>query len=133
MDLLEQLAVEINRSITKSDITCKLGYLGKGRSLVVYPIAGSNVVQSYMDGTKLEDFNFEIAMRSKSEDEINQTLWTIIRRLQNTHSIVSKNGSFEFERLTVTNMPFLNQKDEQGWNVFLTNVQIRITNMNKGD
>ena len=126
MDFMERLCDKINTS-PGLPITCKLGYLGVGDSFVLYPLPGSRVTQEYMDGTTDQQLNYEIAFKSKSQNKINDTLWAVQTELEKTKKIISGNGSFEFDELIITNKPFINQIDEQGWFVFLLNVQAKIT------
>lgn len=126
MDFMERLCDKINTS-PGLPIPCKLGYLGVGESFVLYPLPGSRVTQEYMDGTTDQQLNYEIAFKSKSQNKINDTLWSVQTELEKTKKIISGNGSFEFDELIITNKPFINQIDEQGWFVFLLNVQAKIT------
>lgn len=80
-----------------------------------------------MNGTIEQQLNFEFAMKSKSQKKIHDTLWMVQNELENLKELKSHDGSFEFERLTITNKPFINQIDEQGWFVFLLDVQANIT------
>lgn len=130
MDFTERLNYTIN-AIPGLPLRSLMGYLGTDESLVLYPLPGSNVIASYMDGTKDEHLNYEIAMKSKSQSKISTTLWLIARTLEETKAIESKNGSFSFQGLTITNLPFVNNADEQGWFTFLLNVQATITNKEK--
>lgn len=126
MDFMERLCDEINE-MSGLPVTCKLGYLGTEESLVLYPLPGSRVVMGYMDGTSDQQLNFEIAMKSKLQSKINPTLWTIQNELEKLSELVSSDGSFRFEELIITNKPFINQIDEQGWFVFLLDIQANIT------
>ncbi|MCM3618750.1 minor capsid protein [Sutcliffiella horikoshii] len=126
MDFMERLRDKIN-AIPQLPIDCKLGYLGAGESLVVYPLPGSRVVQEYMNGTKDWQLNYEIAMKSKQQSEINQTLWSIQTELESLTELFSHNKSFQFESIVVTNKPFINQINDQGWYVFLLDIQATIT------
>lgn len=126
MDFMERLCDKINTS-PGLPILCKLGYLGVSESFVLYPLPGSRVTQEYMDGTTDQQLNYEIAFKSKSQNKINDTLWSVQTELEKTRVIVSGNNSFEFDELIITNKPFINQIDEQGWFVFLLNVQAKIT------
>ncbi|MET3658384.1 phage tail terminator protein [Sporosarcina psychrophila] len=126
MDFMERLCDKIN-SFPGLQIPCKLGYLGASESFVLYPLPGSRVTQEYMDGTTDQQLNYEIAFKSKFQNKINDTLWSVQTELEKTKKIISGNGSFEFDELVITNKPFINQIDEQGWFVFLLNVQAKIT------
>lgn len=126
MDFLERLNETIN-DVPELPISSNLGYLGAAESLVVYPLPGSTVINSYMDGTTDEALNYEIAMKSKSQQKISDTLWKVTRALEDTKEIASQDESFKFDGLTITNLPYINQADEQGWYTFLVNLQARLT------
>lgn len=130
MDFMERLNDTIN-AIPDLPLRSLMGYLGAEESLVLYPLPGSNVIASYMDGTKDEHLNYEIAMKSKSQQRINTTLWLIARTLEEVTEINSQDSSFEFQGLTITNLPFVNQANDQGYFTFLLNVQATITNKEK--
>lgn len=126
MDFMERLNDKINE-ITQLPLQSRLGYLGADESLVLYPLPGSRPVAEYMDGTKEKEMNYEIAMKSKSSKKINDVLWLVQNELDNLDEIDSDNGSFEFDGITITNLPYINQLDDQGWFVFLLNVQASLT------
>lgn len=126
MDFVERLKDKINE-MPSLPIECKLGYLGTSESLVLYPLPGSRITQTYMNGATDQALNYEIAMKSKEQSKINATLWTIQTELEQVTEVKSKDGSFEFQDLLITNKPFINYLDEQGWFVFLLNVQANIT------
>lgn len=126
MDFIERLVEEVN-NIPNLPLNCRLGYLGTDESFVLYPLPGSKVVNKFMDGTTDQQLNFEFAMKSKEQSKIHTTLWLVQNKLEVLEELVSNDGSFEFEELIITNKPFINQLDEQGWFVFLLDVQSRIT------
>lgn len=126
MDFIERLQDKINE-IPNLPVKCQLGYLGTGESLVLYPLPGSRTVQEYMDGTKDWSMNYEIAMKSQSQSKIVQALWAIQTELEKLDTLESRDGSFQFENITITNKPFINQLDTQNWFVFLLDIQANIT------
>ena len=126
MDFVERLTDRIN-AIPNLPTTCRMGYLGAEESLVIYPMPGSRVVTEFMDGVTEQQLNFEIAMKSKMQSKVHATLWLIQTELEKLKTLESQNGSFEFEELLITNKPFINQIDEQGWFVFLLDIQAKIT------
>lgn len=126
MDFMERLTERVNQ-IPNLPIQCKIGYLGVDESFVVYPLPGSQITQTYMNGTTDQRLNFEFAMKSKLQGKIHNTLWLVQNVLEGLQELNSNDGSFEFQDLTITNKPFINQIDEQGWFVFLLDVQANIT------
>lgn len=124
--MIERLAERVNQ-ISDLPIRVEPGYLKAGESFVFYPIPGSKVVQEYMNRTTDQQLNFEFAMRSTIQGKINQTLWIVSNELEQLKELNSNDGSFEFDEITITNKPFINQSDEQGFFTFLLNVQAKIT------
>lgn len=130
MDFMERLTDKVNE-IPDLPITLKMGYLGTDESFVIYPLPGSRIISRYMDGTSDQQLNFEFAMKSKSQSRIHSTLWLVQNKLESLIDLESQDDSFDFEELIITNKPFINQADEQGWFVFLLNVQANITVFNE--
>lgn len=126
MDFIERLTEKVNE-IPGLPIQCKMGYLGTDESFVVYPLPGSRVVSRFMDGASDQQLNFEFAMKSKLQSKIHNTLWLVQSELETLEELESHDNSFEFEELIITNKPFINQLDDQGWFVFLLDIQANIT------
>lgn len=125
MDFMDRLIDEVNAN--RLPLKMRSGYLSDNESLCTYPLPGSSVTQLYMDGTKDMDMNYEIAMKSKDPSKINTTLWLIQDVLENLQSVESKDDSFSFNGLNITSKPFINEQDEQGWFVFLLDIQAKLT------
>ena len=126
MDFIERLTERVNE-IPSMPINCRIGYLGTDESFVVYPLPGSKTVTEYMDGTKDQQLNFEFAMKSKSQSKIHATLWLVQNVLDDLDELESQDNSFEFNNLIITNKPFINNADDQGFFTFLLDVQAEIT------
>ena len=131
MDFIERLTERVNE-IPDMPINCRIGYLDTSESFVVYPLPGSKTVTEYMDGTKDQQLNFEFAMKSKSQSKIHATLWLVQNILDDLDELESQDNSFEFNNLIITNKPFINNADDQGFFTFLLDVQAQITIL-KGD
>ncbi|UBM06612.1 minor capsid protein [Enterococcus mundtii] len=126
MDFLDCLNEKINQ-IPNLTLNIRKGYLSAVESLVIYPLPGGKVDVEYYDGIKDELLNYEIAMKSKDGSKIEQTLWLLSDVLENIEELSSKDGSFEYNNLTITNRPFINEADEQGWFVFLLDFKTKLT------
>ena len=61
----------------QTQIPSKHGYLDECEGLVIYPLPGGNVVEEDMAGTQIVDLPFEIAIKSKDQKLIDNTLWQI--------------------------------------------------------
>lgn len=125
MDFVERLKDSINT--INLPLKMRTGYLSDKETLVVYPSPGSRVVQQYMDETKDVNLNYQIAMKSKDGELINNTLWIIQNYLESLMSVTSNDNSFEYNGLVIANKPFISEADEQGWFVFLLDVTANVT------
>ena len=126
MDFIERLTERVN-DIPGLPVDCRTGYLDVDESFVAYPLPGSTTVTEYMDGTKDQRLNFEFAMKSKSQSKIHATLWLVQNVLDDLKTLESQDDSFEFDQLIITNKPFINNADDQGFFTFLLDVQANIT------
>ena len=103
-------------------IPSKLGYLAEKEGLVIYPLPGGNVVDEDMAGTQIVDLPFEIAIKSKDQKLIDNTLWQINTALSKIGlELPSQNNSYNYLGLEVKK-PYLNELDEQGFYTYLLDV-----------
>lgn len=106
----------------QSQIPSKHGYLDEREGLVIYPLPGGNVVEEDMAGTQIVDLPFEIAIKSKDQKLIDNTLWQINTALSKIGlELPSKNNSYNYLGLEVKK-PYLNELDEQGFYTYLLDV-----------
>ena len=126
MDFIDRIKESIN-SIDGLPIKIRKGYLSADESLVIYPLPGGQVITEFYDGIKDQQLNYEIAMKSKYGDKVEKVLWLISDYLEQLEELKSQNETFEFNGLTITSKPFINDADEQGWFVFLLDFQAKLT------
>lgn len=126
MDFIDRIKESINSS-DGLPIKIRKGYLSADESLVIYPLPGGQVITEFYDGIKDQQLNYEIAMKSKDGDKIEKVLWLISKYLEQLEELKSQNETFEFNSLTITSKPFINDTDEQGWFVFLLDFQAKLT------
>lgn len=119
-DFSEILLEHIKR--VQTQIPSKHGYLDEKEGLVIYPLPGGNVVEEDMAGTQIVDLPFEIAIKSKDQKLIDNTLWQINTALSKIGlELPSKNNSYNYLGLEVKK-PYLNELDEQGFYTYLLDV-----------
>ena len=119
-DFLEVLLEHIKG--VQTQIHSKHGYLDEHEGLVIYPLPGGNVVEEDMAGTQIVDLPFEIAIKSKDQKLIDNTLWQINTALSKIGlELPSKNNSYNYLGLEVKK-PYLNELDEQGFYTYLLDV-----------
>lgn len=126
MDLMERLTANVN-TIPNLPIRCQMGYLKPTESFCIYPLPGSRVIREYYDGTKDQQLNYEFAMKSTDQQKISQTLWLVQNHLEGLSELMSLDGSFDFEEITVTNKPFINQLDDKSNYIFMLDIQAKVT------
>ena len=106
----------------QTQIPSKYGYLDEHEGLVIYPLPGGNVVEEDMAGTQIVDLPFEIAIKSKNQKLIDNTLWQINTALSKIGlELPSKNNSYNYLGLEVKK-PYLNELDEQGFYTYLLDI-----------
>lgn len=129
MDFLDSFVDRVN-AIENLPTVLKKGYLGVGESFVIYGIPGSEITEVYMDGSYEESLNFEIAMQSQNPEMLYDVLWSVQTEIEQFMDVPSKSNMYEFEEIRITNKPFINQVNEQGWFVFLLDFTAVITIQN---
>jgi hypothetical protein len=123
---MDRLTERVNQ-IPGLPIELERGYLKATESFAIYPLPGSQVVKTYMDGTTDQRLNYEIAMKHKTQGVIHSTLWIVQNELEALQELESNDGSFEFDEIIVPSKPFINNADDQGYYTFLLNIQAKIT------
>ena len=103
-----------------------LDYLDEEEGLVLYALPGGSVIKEDMAGTQTVSLPFELAIKTKSQEVANTTLWKINTALSAFDlDLPSQNDSYEFLSLEVAK-PFLNDRDEQGFYVYMLDVTAKI-------
>ena len=116
-----EVLLEYIKSV-QSQIPSKHGYLEEKEGLAIYPLPGGDVVDEDMAGTQIVDLPFEIAIKSKDQKLIDNTLWQINTALSKIGlELPSKNNSYNYLGLEVKK-PYLNELDEQGFYTYLLDV-----------
>lgn len=88
--------------------------------------------QAFFDGVKDQTLNYEFAMKSKDQEAIHKSLWLILNYLEELETLKSADGSFEFREIEITNKPYINGEDEQGFYIFQIDITASITTFPKG-
>ncbi|GAA3255068.1 Phage minor capsid protein [Lactococcus lactis subsp. lactis] len=126
MDFIERLKDSVN-TIPNLPIKCILGYLKPTESLVLYPLPGSKVVSQTYDGEKDQELNYEFAMKSKDQEQIQKVLWLIQTYLEELSELKSSDASFDFWKIEIANKPYISNEDEENYYIFILDVQASIT------
>lgn len=125
MDFMERLTERINQ--TPNLPTCRMGFLGADESFVIYPLPGSQITGTYMNGATDQRLNYEVAMQSKLHSKINNTLWSVQTELEKLKELESNDDSFTFDEIIVVNKPFPINQTTQGFFAYAINIQANIT------
>ncbi|MHA6359466.1 minor capsid protein [Streptococcus vestibularis] len=107
-------------------LTPRLDYLNESEDLVIYALPGGKVEDEDMAGTQILSLPYEIAIKSKDQQKANAILWKINTELSKIGiELPSLNNSYTFLALTVET-PSLNDADEQGFYIYLLDLQARL-------
>ncbi|MGG5333831.1 phage tail terminator protein [Enterococcus sp. AZ163] len=127
MDFIDCLKDSINK-IPNLPVSLKKGYLLEDESLVLYPLPGGIDLHVYYDGSKVQQLNYGIDMKSRDGNKVEQVLEFITNYLDGEEiNVISRDGSFEFNSINISNKPFIDDAYEQGWLVFRLTIQAKIT------
>ena len=111
-------------------LACELDFLSELDSLVLYPLPGGKVERVYMDGSRDVSLIFEIAVKVKNQVTASECLWEINKALSEFDLVLpSQNNSNIFNNLTTT-QPSLNERDEQGFYIYLQDITANLTILN---
>lgn len=127
MDLIDRIKDAVNNNVAPTPSLTKGALMAGKESLVIYPLAGSRVTQSYMDGAKDANINYEIAMSSKDGNLLEKILWQIQDFLDCVGKIPSGDNSYQFNSVEITSKPFISKLDETGWLIFQLTFQVNVT------
>ena len=109
---------------------CALDFLSELDSLVLYPLPGGKIERVYMDGSRDVSLIFEIAVKVKDQAVASECLWEINKALSEFDlDLPSQNNSYIFNSLTTT-QPSLNERDEQGFYIYLQDITPNLTILN---
>ena len=107
-------------------LTPRLDYLNESEDLVIYALPGGKVEDEDMAGTQILSLPDEIAIKSKDQQKANAILWKINTELSKIGiELPSLNNSYTFLALTVET-PSLNDADEQGFYIYLLDLEATI-------
>ena len=107
-------------------LTPRLDYLNESEDLVIYALPGGKVEDEDMAGTQILSLPYEIAIKSKDQQKANAILWKINTELSKIGiELPSLNNSYTLLALTVET-PSLNDADEQGFYIYLLDLQARL-------
>ncbi|KSU03270.1 hypothetical protein KF201_0708 [Lactococcus lactis subsp. lactis] len=100
---------------------------------MLYPLPGGQVEREFYDGIKDQVLNYEFSMKSQDQQAIQMTLWLIQSHLEELSSLNSDDDSFDFGEIRISNKPYINNEDEQGYYIFILDIQAAITTFPRKD
>ncbi|WP_028125653.1 minor capsid protein [Eremococcus coleocola] len=107
-------------------IKVRLDYLTEGEDVVLYPLPGGKVEKVFMDTSQEVSLPYEIAIKLKNQEVANAYLMAINTALSDfSLDLPSKNGSYSFIDLSISE-PFLNQRDEHGYYIYLLDIVAKL-------
>jgi hypothetical protein len=97
-------------------------------SLVIIPADGSNIIQTYMDGTKDKRMTFDIAIKSKSQENAFNMLNNVINNIADASNFLDEeNEQFTLLNIAVEQMPYFAPEQEIGYFIYNSKIVVNIT------
>lgn len=126
MDLDERLCDYI-RTLGHGAEKCNLGFVPANGELSLQMDPGSKATQTYFNGNQDMGMNFELAMNCPSYPEARGALGPIADALAQLKELDSHDGSFMFDHIEITGMPFNQIIDATNNMYWITNFVCYVT------
>lgn len=134
LDLDERLKTFIQKVNPKNELSskCGLGFVPPSGKMSLQMDPGSKAIETYWNGNEEMAMNFELALNGVDYPSAREALAPVIDELTSLKEdeVVSSNGSFEFDHIEVTGMPFNQVIDLDGSVYWLTNFICYVTKIN---
>lgn len=96
-------------------------------SLAIVALPGGTVTTSYYNGVKDKALPYEIRGKTKDPEEVENELTRIAEYLSDLEKLTSKNGSFEFIDIKVSDEPYFEGAEESAYFYFSLGFTANIT------
>ncbi|ONN41096.1 phage tail terminator protein [Enterococcus mundtii] len=126
MDFIDRL----QEVASKIDVPVIIQAIDQEESIRLAPLPGGRTVKSYMNGDKVKELPFEFRYKTQNFSG-DRVIYQLSEILENVKPISSKNGTYQFMALTISNEPFLLGQDDKKFFYYRLVVQAKLYFKNK--
>lgn len=108
MDFIDQL-LEVSNQVP---VPIRIHSLDKDESMRLTALPGGKTVETFMDGSKQKELNYEFVYKTKCENA-DRIMIELGELLEEQEDIPSSNNSYQFVGITIVDEPFFTGYDDK--------------------
>ena len=106
----------------------KVGILDDEESILIKPVAGSEIMHEYMNGSLDIKLPFEISIKERNQELAFNAIHELISNLKDFEKALDKKEkNYDFIKLSITEVPALEEGSRDGFFVYTTKISAHLT------
>jgi len=105
----------------------KIGIFDEEESILITPISGSEVTHEYMNGMMDVRLPFEISIKESNQEKAFNAIAQLVSSLRQFKPFLDKEEKYDFLELSITEEPFLENGEKDGFFVYTTKISAHLT------
>ncbi|MCL1948592.1 MAG: minor capsid protein [Turicibacter sp.] len=103
----------------------RVGVLDTADTLALI-LAGGGILQEFYDGVCIKRLNVDFNLKTNNHRQALENLNLLAGNLPLVADFPTRNGSYRFRGLKVTDLPYFQGMDEKGWTYYRLQIQVEI-------